>query len=155
MFQRVEQVEHPLQSVITVRATCAQTDLATAIPDLLNKAGSVLTECGLEMAGPPFTRYLDWRESDCDIESGCPIVSLPELLPDGVFGGRIGGRTILKATFQGPYSGLPAAWEAFYQEFRRAGGDFAEDCWEVYETDPSLEPDPARWLTALCGPLPK
>ena len=53
----------------------------------------------------------------------------------------------------GPYDRLPDAHDALHVWLRENARDSAGPQWEVYWTDPGLEPDPSKWKTELMWPI--
>jgi effector-binding domain-containing protein len=113
----------------------------------------------LDVAGPPFARYLviDMAR-ELHLEIGVPVTAptgadgefAPGVLPAGRY---------LTAVHTGPYDRLEEATGAFLARAAEQGHTFdsrpgpAGDEWssrlEEYLTDPSQEADPARWETRL------
>jgi effector-binding domain-containing protein len=104
------------------------------------------------MAGPPFCRYTAWRERDCDIEGGCPVVG--EVQGSGeVLAGTLGGMRALMGEYSGPYDGLGSAHEAIRTYIGEHGLEASEAPFEIYVTDPEEEPDPSKWITNVYWPI--
>jgi effector-binding domain-containing protein len=110
-------------------------------------------------AGPPFFRYnvID-MERQLDVEAGVPVEAAIEgdervlvgLLPSGRYA---------TAMHTGPYDGLIGAVDSLLRwadsrglDWDKSSGDDGEH-WgcrlEIYLTDPSKQPDPAKWETQL------
>jgi hypothetical protein len=107
-----------------------------AFPQLFGR----LEERGLAPAAAPFLRYHRLGEV-FDLEAGVPVAAgeAPEALPAGRWA------TLL---YVGPYSGLQAPHEAVQRWVDEHGLAWAEFV-EHYRTDPSAEPDPAKWETEI------
>jgi effector-binding domain-containing protein len=153
-----EIIERAEQPYVAIRAHVTMAQL----PGLADRFGEVfgwLAERDMTPAGPPFFRYrvID-MERLLDVEAGVPVrtsVGGDERVTAGTLpAGRY-------ATFVhvGPYDGLIGAVDALLHWAETAGLAFdassAEDGehWgcrlEIYRTDPSQQPDPARWETQL------
>lgn len=110
---------------------------------------------GLAASGPPFIRYLVIdMAAEMEIELGVPVDApvagsgrvRPGVLPEGRY-------AVLRHA--GPYDGLIASNAALQQWAHEHGIEF--DAWDTptgtawraraehYLTDPSKEPDPAKW----------
>jgi effector-binding domain-containing protein len=56
-------------------------------------------------------------------------------------------------TYFGPYDGVGEAYEAIMAWCREHGREPSGSPWESYFTDPTAEPDPAKWRTDVVWPL--
>ncbi len=140
------------QPVLSIRVTSAadavEKTLATLIPEVLG----VMTEMGGEMAGPPYCRFHTMDADKVDLEAGMPLKK------------KVDGKGRVKATelpagktattwHIGTYDSVAksqarlAAWLK-EKSLQTAGGH-----WEVYWTDPGVEPDPAKWRTRIYWPV--
>lgn len=59
----------------------------------------------------------------------------------------------LKCDFMGPYEATGAAHYAIDDYMKEKGLQMAGDPWEVYRTDPGMEPDTAKWITEVYYPI--
>ena len=140
------------QPALTVRGQAPPTELenklAVDIPRLLAYA----LANRLEVAGPPFVRYLTRSDTRIEYEAGLPVlrpgegtdVIAPTSLPAG---------PAVATVHTGPYQQLPAAHaalEAWRVQHRRIASGPG---WDVFLTNPLQEPDPARWRTKVFLPL--
>ncbi|RYZ28981.1 MAG: AraC family transcriptional regulator [Propionibacteriaceae bacterium] len=151
-------VHRPARPAVTVTRTVTMAtlhEMADAVPPLLDW----LTAHGRVPAGPPFLRYLVIdMAADMVVQAGVPVDTpvegdehvKPDELPAGDY---------LTTVHVGPYEGLYGATGALLAYAGRQGLKLdhhpsdAGDVWvsrlEWYETDPLVEPDPARWTTRL------
>jgi effector-binding domain-containing protein len=153
-----EITERAEQPYAAVRADVTMEQL----PGLADRFGEVfawLGEHGVTPAGAPFFRYnvIDMARL-LNVEAGVPVPAAVEgdgrviagVLPAGRYG---------TAIHVGPYDGLIGAVDNLLQwaetkglEWDTSSGDDGEH-WgcrlEIYLTDPSQEPDPAKWQTQL------
>jgi AraC family transcriptional regulator len=140
------------QKTLGARATCAHDQIGPTIGLLFGKVGPVMKELGLTMEGPPHCIYLAWRESDCDIQAGCPVSG--DRHPQGeVFESDLPGCTAVVTVHKGPYDTLPDTHSACHEWINENGKQHAGSCWEVYLTDPQKEPDQSKWLTEVVYPI--
>lgn len=114
-----------------------------------------LGECAVRPAGPPFIRYLVIdMAGELQIELGVPVGT--KISNDGrVRSGVLPGGRYVVLRHVGPYDGLVASNAALLRWAEREG--VALDSWDTaegtawrsrvehYLTDPSAEPDPAKW----------
>jgi len=138
-----------------IPATVTMSSLASVIDQAFPEVFGYLAGRGIAPAAPPFIRYLVIdMEHDLRVEIGVPTAApvagggrvRPGVLPAGRY-------AVLRHT--GPYDRLVASNGAL-QDWAREHG-VTLDCWQTpaglawrsrvehYLTDPSAEPDPARW----------
>lgn len=100
-------------------------------------------------AGPPFARYIEWRESDCDISCGVP---LSQQIPQegNIVVDRYTACKLAMLSFRGPYSDLGQAHEAVMNYIKAEGLQFGGPCWEVYDGPPN---DDGIAMTHVCYPI--
>lgn len=145
-------VEQKAQPVASIRVKIKPADLASELAVLLPEVHQHLASIGAKLAGPPFSRYHAWSETEIDMEAGIPVQAPIEAK------GRIqnselpAGKTVT-VWHTGPYEGLRQAHEGMrawiaQQKLEARGG-----CWEVYWTDPGMVTDPAKWRTQLFTPV--
>ena len=153
-----EITERAEQPYVAIRADVTMEQL----PGLADRFGEVfgwLAERGVAPAGPPFFRYnvIDMARV-LNVEAGVPVATevdgndhmVAGVLPAGRYGSAI---------HVGPYDGLIGAVDNLLRwadskdlEWDKSSAHDGEH-WscrlEIYLTDPSQEPDPAKWETQL------
>jgi effector-binding domain-containing protein len=145
---RIDRVEEQHAAVVRIRCNAADISqqMSIALPEVMMH----LTSIGAEIAGPPFSRYYSVG-AEMDFECGIPVAEPIE--PTGrIELVTLPGGHVVTAWHVGPYHELGASHETMQawmaeREIRSAG-----PLWEVYWTDPGLEPDPAKWRTQLFVP---
>lgn len=145
-------IEREVQPVASIRMKIAPNEIATVLAVLLPEVHAHLTAIGAKLAGPPFSRYHAWSDTEIDIEAGIPVAAPIEPKGRVVNSSLPAGKT-LTAWHIGPYEGLHAAHEALRatmtaKKLRERGGP-----WEVYFTDPGMVPDQSKWRTQLFLPV--
>jgi effector-binding domain-containing protein len=123
----------------------------TAFPELFGW----LAEHGISPAGPPFIRYyvID-MPARLDVEFGIPVLAAAQG-DDRVRSGVLPAGRYVTLRHAGPYDGLIASNAALQDWAQDRGITFGSrdtelgEAWhcrvEHYLTDPSAEPDPAKW----------
>lgn len=138
------------QPTAVVRANVPAEDLGSWIGVAHHLVARYLRCHGVKPAGPPFARVAV-VDSAAAVEAGFPV----NLAIDG--DGEVepstlpGGRAAV-TTHRGHYEQLEAVvamLEAWASSHGRAP---AGPHWEIYETDPNIEPDPRRWRTQVVVP---
>jgi effector-binding domain-containing protein len=145
------------QPYVGIPATVTMETLGTAVDSGFPELFGWLAGQGIAPGGPPFIRYLVIdMDGDLQIELGVPV-SAPVTGSGRIQAGVLpaGSYAVLRHT--GPYDGLIASNAALQQWAAGQGVRFdASDtahgsAWggrvEFYLTDPSREPDPAKWET--------
>ncbi|MBU1305088.1 MAG: GyrI-like domain-containing protein [Alphaproteobacteria bacterium] len=118
-----------------------------------------LGQHGIAPTGAPFFNYRRIDMADTlDIEAGVPVAANAEGDAQVRFGTLPAG-TYVTTTHTGPYDELYDATAMLIGWAKERGvawdvsgkpdGDHFACRLEIYETDPSAEPDPAKWITRL------
>ncbi len=145
------------QPYVGIRATVTMATIGSAVDSGFPELFGWLASQGIAPGGPPFIRYLVIdMAGDLQIELGVPVsapVTGSGRIQPGVLPG--GSYAVLRHT--GPYDGLVASNDALQQWAAGQGVRFETSdtpqgsAWgsrvEFYLTDPSQEPDPAKWET--------
>jgi len=145
------------QHYAAIPATVAMDSISAAVDDALPALFGWLASQRIAPTGPPLIRYLVIdMAGDLLIELGVPVAApvtasgrvQPGVLPEGRY-------AVLRHT--GPYDGLVASNAALLQWAQEKGIEFdvrdtpQGSAWrsraEHYLTDPSQEPDPAKFQT--------
>lgn len=101
--------------------------------------------------GPPFARYHRHADGHFDVEAGFPVTE--PIKPDGeVRPSSLPGGTAATAMYVGPYDGMQPVYEALTSWVDEQRQELGGDAWEVYFSEPSVEPDPATWRTQVVQP---
>jgi effector-binding domain-containing protein len=144
----------PLQLIASVRLEIDASKVSETLAVTLGEVIGAVSAQGVEMTGPPFSRYhrIDTVTNRIDLEAGLPVQSAirssgrvkPGELPAGraAMTWHVGSYHELQKSYD-----RLGAWLAA-EELRPRGG-----FWEVYWTDPGLEPDPSTWRTQLFWPV--
>jgi effector-binding domain-containing protein len=104
----------------------------------------------IEAAGPPFARYT-FLGDQVAVEAGFPVST--EVPGQGrVRASRLPSGPAVVAIHFGRYEDLEDAYAAARRWLTVHGRSPSGAHWEVYHTDPSVEPDPARWRTDVVVP---
>lgn len=143
-----------VQHVATIRLEIDATKVSATLASVFPEIGGVIAAQGAEMAGPPFSRYheIDTQANRIDFEAGIPVKApiapsgrvKPSTLPAGraAMTWHVGSYHQLQQSYD-----RLGAW--MKSEKLTARGGF----WEIYWTDPGLEPDPSSWRTQLFWPV--
>jgi effector-binding domain-containing protein len=126
------------------------------LPEFFGRAyGAVMAAAqqqGVQLAGPPFGRYLGMPTDTVDVEAGFPV-SAPFTASAGVVAGTLPACRAFEATHTGPYDTLTTTYDAIQARMKEEGFRPADSMWEYYLSDPATEPDPATWKTLVVWPV--
>jgi effector-binding domain-containing protein len=126
------------------------------LPEFFGRAyGAVMAAAqqqGVQLAGPPFGRYLGMPTDTVDVEAGFPV-SAPFTASAGVVAGTLPACQAFEATHTGPYDTLTTTYDAIQARMKEEGFRPADSMWEYYLSDPATEPDPATWKTLVVWPV--
>lgn len=148
----VRLVQRPEQPTAVVREKVPMNEL----PEFFGRAfGAVMAAVqnqGVQLAGPPFGRYLSMPTETVDVEAGFPV-SAPFTASAEVAAGTLPACQAFEATHTGPYDTLGITYDAIQERMKEQGFSPADSMWEYYLSDPATEPDPATWKTLVVWPV--
>jgi effector-binding domain-containing protein len=137
---------------LAIRATIKPADVSSTLASLLPEVFTFAGKSGAQIGGPPFTRFHRVDEDSIELEAGIPV-------REAVAGeGRIkaielpAGRAVVTWHI-GPYPELPKTYESLKTWMTKNDARSRDAFWEVYWTDPGLEPDPGKWRTQIVWPI--
>jgi effector-binding domain-containing protein len=138
---------HPRETAV-IRIDVEPSELKSTIGPALTEVADAMSSAGVDLAGPPFTRYLQWHAERVVAEVGFPVMRPapgvgrvePASLPAGAAASIV---------HLGPYETLGETYDRLQVWFSEQGRHAADDLWEVYWSDPQAEPDPGRWRTEI------
>jgi effector-binding domain-containing protein len=135
----------------SVRETVARDDVTPGLGRAFQAVREALAKQGVEADGSPFARWHEFGDQ-VDMEAGLMVKAA--ITPDGdVKPGQLPGGPAVIAVHAGPYEGLRATYDAMEAWIARGERTASGGPWEIYLTDPSVEPNPAKWLTEIIFPL--
>ena len=150
----------PAVDYIGIRSEAAADQLPVVLPSVFSRLWAWMEGRGVRSMGVPFVRYRTVDRSGAvarfGFEVGFPAGAGVEG-DEGVVAGQLPAGTYVVALYTGPYTGLREANAGVFDWARREGvslqqsGDGVEwGAWlEFCITDPSREPDPAKWQTEI------
>ncbi len=140
------------QAVATRRARVPLADLAQFFDGTYRDVLQAIQAQGLRPAGPPFARYWGPVTDSADVEAGFPVTGFAT--HGDIQAASLPGGDAVVGTHVGPYESLGQTWQSLEQWAQAQGrARRGDQCWEIYLTDPSAEPDPDRWRTQVVLPL--
>jgi effector-binding domain-containing protein len=159
MLSEPEVIERTAQPYVGIKADVTMDSIARVLPDLHGRVFDWLGQRGIAPAGAPFWRYnvIDMARI-MEVEVAVPVASAvpadDQVLADTVPAGRYSS---LRHT--GDPSGLLQATASLlkwadeqhltFDMVPTPDGDRWAARLEIYETDPTVEPDKTKWVTQL------
>ena len=139
------------QHAAVIRTTCKADAVGAQLAICLPEVMMHLTSIGANVTSAPFTRMLSIGDDEVEIEAGmsisAPIEASGRIVPIELPGG-----TVVSAWHTGPYHDLPKTHAAARAWLAEQGAIATGPMWEVYWTDPGLEPDSSKWKTQVILP---
>ena len=109
---------------------------------------AAVTAAGRTIVAPPFGFYPRMTGETVEVWLGFPIDAPIEAAGE-VEPFELPGGTAVIGEHVGPFDTLSETYEALAAWAADQGIALAGAVWETYVTDPSAEPDPSRWRTAV------
>lgn len=145
-------VQRKAQPVVSIRIKCKPSEIADSLSVLLPEVMAHLTATGGKMAGPPFSRYHAWSDTEIDLEAGIPVQK-PVAVKGRIQNSELPAGKAVSCWHVGPYDKLAGAHAGLNEYLREQQLESAGGPWEVYWTDPGMVPDAAKWRTQLFMPV--
>ncbi len=127
-----------------------------ALPDFFGGAFTTVMEAigraGVVPTGPPIGYYPAMPTDVVVVEAGFPTAE-PVDAGDGVHTLTLPGGPAVVAEHIGPYDTMEQTYEELGTWMTEQGLTPRSGPWETYLTDPSAEPDPAKWCTRITWPV--
>ncbi len=137
---------------VAIRDTCTFAELGNKFGEIYTEIGTYLKKISLHPDGAPYGLYHSFSPEKVDLEAGIPvsgdIAGEGRIKPVSTYGGKAA-----MTTFTGHYDKLHEAWGEFAKLVDSKGYELAGPCFEVYITDPEMEPDSSKWVTELYTPI--
>ncbi len=138
--------------------TSSIADMSQKMAQMLPAVHSYMRQNNLPQTGMPFTLYNEFNP-----EQGTTIFSSAIPTRDKVVTpkeskilcGFLPQQKVVKTTLKGDYVNLKEAWEAGYKYITENSLETQTESptFEVYRTDPGLQPNPAEWITEIYIPI--
>ncbi len=141
----------PMRETAIVAIDAAKSEFPDAIGHAIGEVAAAMETAGVELAGPPFARYLAF-EPRIRAEVGFPV-RRPAPDVGRVGPGRLPGGRVASVVHVGPYDGLEQTYGLLTRWLGELGLRATGPLWEVYWSDPVTDPDPATWRTEIFAPI--
>jgi len=133
-------------------------DIASKMVPMMGQVSNFMEQNGLAFSGMPFTIYHNIDEANGNVmfSTAIPVrekITTPAGSP--VLCGYMAPVAALKTTLRGSYENLAAAYAAgaAYMTENNLQAHPTSSMFEVYASDPGMEPNPAKWVTEIYMPI--
>jgi effector-binding domain-containing protein len=146
----IETLARTHTAAIRVEAKIAEIGKTLAV--LLPEVMAQVMKAGVSPSGPPFSLYHSIRDGVVDLEAGMPVAR-PIEAAGRVKPSELPAGKVAVGWHIGPYEKLAQSHAALEKWVGAQGLRARGGCWEVYWTDPGIEPDSSKWRTQLLWPV--
>lgn len=137
---------------------CSIAEISQKMAQMLPAVKAYMTQNNLPQTGMPFSLYNDYDEQKgtAIFSTGIPTRDNIVTPPDSAIQcAKLPQQKRVKTTLKGDYSNLKEAWETAYKYIEQNNLELNEaaPAFEIYRTDPVLQPNPAEWITEIYVPI--
>jgi len=149
----IEVKELEAAKVLAIKATVKSDAVGAKLGELYPRLMDCLKESGIEMTGPPYSKYYSWDpEGETEMEAGIPVSGAVECEEDIEYI-ELPPCKVVTCMHTGPYEEIGPVYDAIQAYITEKGMTISGAVWEVYVTDPNSEPDPAKYKTQVYFPV--
>ncbi len=151
---RIDKIEETVAApfhMLSVRETIQAEQIGEMLARNYAAIVRYMNERDLDMAAPPLAVYHAWPvdgKGTADVEAAIPIAR-KDAGTTAIRGIQFAGGPIVTAYYYGPYEQSEHAHTALAAWALEHGKILGASPWEVYVTDPQVEPDSTKWLTQI------
>ncbi len=150
--------EHEGGNYMYIATTSSIAEMQQKMAQMLPAVHAYMRQNNLPQTGMPFTLYNEFNQEQGTtiFSTGIPTRDKVET-PKGstILSGLLPKQRVVKTTLKGDYVNLKEAWEAGYKYITDNSLEpiATSPAFEVYRTDPGLQPNPAEWITEIYIPI--
>ena len=148
MSYEIEIKEHPPQPIVAMRRKTTPERIGDTLTEILPAICRYLEEQGVQLAGPPFTRYHTFTATLVDLEAGFPV-AIPVEGNGDIQAKELPGGPVAVTWHTGPYDTLSEAHAAVGKWLEGEGMEPAAAPYEIYWN----AEDGDRWRTEILWPV--
>ena len=138
--------------IAIIHLTIPRSQMREVMGPGISELMAVVKTQGIGPTGAWFTHHLRFEPGTFDFEI-CVPVNAPVVATGRVRPGIWRAMKLARATLQGGYENLAAAWPELDAWIKAGGHTPAVDLYECYVAGPESSPDPKNWRTELSRPL--
>lgn len=152
-YSGINEIVTTPETTYAIKDSCLLSDIGTKMGEVYTKLYQFVTKNELEIAGPALCLYHVWNpEGYIHFEAAIPVLQTigdqGEIVVSGISESKA-----VEYLHVGSYDGLGAGHELLGNYLSDCGYQMAGSPYEEYLTDPSNEPDPAKWQTRIVYPI--
>lgn len=141
------------QWYLSIRDTINQMQMSNIHGKLYGEINSFMDENNIVSDLAPIVIYHYWSDTLIDIEAGIQLKDSVKFSNDRVKLNFIATGNYVTATHYGVYERMPETYFSINEWMRKNEVQVVGPPWEVYVTDPALEPNPEKWETQINFPI--
>lgn len=141
------------QWYLSIRDTINQMQMSNIHGKLFSEINNFMDENNITSDLAPIVIYHFWSDTLVDIEAGIQIKDSIEDKNSRVKLNYIATGNYVTATHYGVYERIPETYFSINEWMRKNEVQVIGPPWEVYITDPALEPNPEKWQTQINFPI--
>jgi effector-binding domain-containing protein len=145
-------VDLECQDAIAVRGEVAMADMPQFFQRAFMASFQAAAEAGVDIIGPPFGFYPEMPGETVIIEAGFPV-SAPIETSGEVHSLVLPGGKAIELIHVGSFEAMAETYAALQTWMEDQGITPASGMWEVYLSDPAVEPDQSKWQTKIVWPI--
>lgn len=138
---------------LSIRDTLKPVQMNNIHGKMYAQINQFMDENNISISGSPIVIYHLWSDTLIDIEAGLPVVDSLVTNNDRIKLNKIDEGKVVTAIHHGHYDRLPETYFGINEWMRKNKVVVRGPLWEVYITDPALEPNPEKWQTAIYFPI--
>lgn len=151
-MEEIREITVPSSVVAGIRRTVPMAELPSAFDAAFHQVADTVAAAGAQLVAPPYGRYRGMPTETVDVEMGFPVDRVFTASGD-VLVETIPERRAVETVHVGSYDAMPATYGAVFAWIGEHGLVPADEMWEIYETDPSANPDQGTWRTRILVPV--
>lgn len=149
----MDEVDATPMKVITMKVSCAPAEISKTLGETYGKLGAFAGKNKVKQAGPVFAIYTNYTDTKVDMEAGFIVDVLPVKTEEGFNAYETTHTKALKVSYFGGYNSMYPFHMGISEWLKANGKDEHAPRWELYITDPGVEPDSTKWQTDIVIPL--
>lgn len=138
---------------LSIRDTVNLMEMTNVHGKLYEEISNFMNTKSISSSSSPLAIYHFWSDTLVDIEVGIPISDTLLLEHERVKLNFIDTGNYVYATHRGRYERLPETYFGINEWIRKNKYTVVGAPFEIYQTDPSQESNPEKWLTAIYFPI--
>jgi AraC family transcriptional regulator len=141
------------QWYLSIRDTINQMQMSNIHGKLYSEINGFMDNHNIISDLAPLVIYHYWSDTLVDIEAGIQIKDSIGITDDRVRLSYIAIGNYVTATHYGVYERIPETYFSINEWMRKNEAQVIGPPWEVYVTDPAVEPNPEKWETQINFPI--